>query len=57
MSYILNLVILCDIASVCSGIFPMSEMYNCEVDELVHERRNSIANTLELRFSCTNPSK
>ena len=25
-------------------------------DGLVHERRNSIANTLELRFSCTNPS-
>ena len=26
------------------------------VDGLVQERRNSIANTLELRLSCTNPS-
>ena len=26
------------------------------IDELVQERRNSIANTLELRLSCTNPS-
>ena len=25
-------------------------------DGLVHERRNSIANALELRLSCTNPS-
>ena len=28
-----------------------------EIDELVEERRNSIANALELRLSCTNPSK
>ena len=27
------------------------------IDGLVQERRNSIANALELRFSCTNPSK
>ena len=26
------------------------------LDGLVQERRNSIANTLELRLSCTNPS-
>ena len=26
------------------------------VDGLVQERRNSIANALELRLSCTNPS-
>ena len=26
------------------------------IDGLVQERRNSIANALELRFSCTNPS-
>ena len=28
-----------------------------EIDELVQERRNSIASALELRLSCTNPSK
>ena len=28
-----------------------------EVDWLVQERRNSISNALELRLSCTNPSK
>ena len=27
-----------------------------DVDGLVQERRNPIANTLELSFSCTNPS-
>ena len=27
-----------------------------DTDELVQERRNSIANTLELHLSCTNPS-
>ena len=26
------------------------------IDGLVQERRNSIANALELRLSCTNPS-
>ena len=26
------------------------------IDGLVQDRRNSIANTLELRLSCTNPS-
>ena len=26
------------------------------IDELVHERRNYIANALELRLSCTDPS-
>ena len=28
-----------------------------EIDGLVQERRNSIANAMELRLSCTNPSK
>ena len=27
------------------------------MDGLVQERRNSIANAMELRLSCTNPSK
>ena len=31
-------------------------MFSFHVDGLVQERRNSIANTLELRLSCTNPS-
>ena len=31
-------------------------MYNSHFDGLVQERHNSIANTLELRLSCTNPS-
>ena len=26
------------------------------INQLMQERRNSIANTLELRLSCTNPS-
>ena len=26
-----------------------------DIDELMQERRNSIANTLELHLSCTNP--
>ena len=28
----------------------------CDIDGLVQERSNSIANALELRLSCTNPS-
>ena len=28
-----------------------------QIDGLVQERRNSIANALELRLSCINPSK
>ena len=31
-------------------------LYLVHVDGLMQERRNSIANTLELRLSCTNPS-
>ena len=31
--------------------------YLVQIDGLVQERRNSIANALELRLSCTNPSK
>ena len=30
---------------------------NQQVDSLMQERRNSIANALELCLSCTNPSK
>ena len=29
---------------------------SCQIDGLMQERRNSIANALELRLSCTNPS-
>ena len=29
--------------------------WHLKIDGLVQERRNSIANTIELRFSCTNP--
>ena len=28
-----------------------------KIDGLLQERRNSIANAMELRLSCTNPSK
>ena len=28
----------------------------CYIDRLMQERRNSIANALELRISCTNPT-
>ena len=31
-------------------------MQNPYIDDLVQERRNYIANALELRLSCTNPS-
>ena len=31
-------------------------MVTYDIDGLVQERRNSIANALELRLSCTNPS-
>ena len=33
------------------------EISNPQIDGLVQERRNSIANALELRLSCTKPSK
>ena len=33
-----------------------SAQCNLYIDRLVQERRNSIANALELRLSCTNPS-
>ena len=42
-----------------SAAFIVEEYYHCRlqhIDELVQERRNSIANACELRFSCTNPS-
>ena len=40
-----------------SNIFIFSEanVFRIHVDELVQERRNSTANALELRLSCTNP--
>ena len=31
--------------------------YQDKIDRLLQERRNSIANALELRLSCTNPSR
>ena len=49
--------------TVCSGIPPQGAVQgmpyphnnDCHIDGLVQERRNSIANALELRLSCTNP--
>ena len=32
-------------------------IFRLQIDGLVQERRNSIANAPELRLSCTNPSK
>ena len=37
-------------------LFPVANAGD-QIDGLVQERRNSIANALELRLSCTNPSK
>ena len=37
---------------ICYGTYRINEY----IDGLVQERRNSIANELELRLSCTNPS-
>ena len=34
----------------------LDEKHISYIDGLVQERRNSIANALELRLSCTNPS-
>ena len=34
----------------------MASLVHNEFNGLVHERRNSIANALELRLSCINPS-
>ena len=36
---------------------PLYHVTAQQIDGLVQKRRNSIANTLELRLSCTNPSK
>ena len=41
--------------SVTSGGFWWHMWYILYIDGLVQEKRNSIANALELRFSCTNP--
>ena len=35
----------------------MNNITNSQIDGLVQERRNSIANALELRLSYTNPSQ
>ena len=48
-----------DMFFVLSGSKPLSELILTkfyDVDGLVQERRNSIANALELRLSCTNLS-
>ena len=37
---------------ICICIYVMND----KIDGLMQERRNSIANALELRLSCTNPS-
>ena len=46
----------------CSEIWHVSIKHNInnvihQIDGLVQKRRNSSANALELRLSCTNPSK
>ena len=38
-------------------ILHYTETFVCNIDGLVQERRNSIANALELCLSCTNPSR
>ena len=38
------------------GAVYVQDQYLIHVGGLVQERRNSIANALELRLSCTNPS-
>ena len=35
----------------------IDEIYSLQIDGLVQERRNSIANAVELRLSCINPLK
>ena len=48
----------CDVHPLVSMSNSMSALVHWgQFDELVQERRNSIANTLELHLSCTNPSK
>ena len=37
------------------GFIPMWNRSNRHIDGLMQDRRNSIANALELRLSCTNP--
>ena len=39
------------------GTDPLPMLTYYQIDGSVQERRNSIANALELRLSCTNPSK
>ena len=43
------------VLDICQFVF-MDEVWS-QMDGLAQERRNSIANALELRLSCTNPSK
>ena len=43
--------------SVAHGTQTRKEIHNtAHIDGLVQERRNTIANALQLRLSCTNPS-
>ena len=42
-------------SGICRGV--VVNRLILQVDRLVQERRNSIANALELRLSCTNLSK
>ena len=39
----------------CEYLGKLQVCFNIAIDGLVQERRNSIANALELRLSCTNP--
>ena len=43
------------IHDICQQWFVKSSVFWCYIDGLMQERRNSIANALELRLSCTNP--
>ena len=44
------------ILGLTQGHKPHGKITHSYIDGLVQERRNSIANALELRLSCTNPS-
>ena len=45
------------VINVIYHVFPKEDKGEFKINGLVQERRNSIANALELRLSCTNPSK
>ena len=42
--------------NICEILAKLTKDQKVNIDGLVQERLNSIANTLELRLSCTNPS-